>query len=118
MVTATLDDGLGQGLAVIERFASVIGMRLMPMGLLQPPEAVVETCRRHLPAYLGLTVLHFDSEDDLALIARDLPATTRIIAGGPVFAGDADFARRTGVHFAARNVAAFLRYMVDAAATC
>jgi methylmalonyl-CoA mutase cobalamin-binding subunit len=117
MATATLDDGLGQGLAVIERYASVIGMRLITLGLMQAPEAVVDACRRHRPDFLGLTVLQFDTEDDLKFIADHLPTKTRILAGGPVFSGDADFAQRTGIHYVARHVGDFLRFMLHTAAS-
>lgn len=115
MVTATLDDGLGQGLAVIETYAAAIGIRLISLGLMQSPEAVMDACRRHQPDFLGLTVLHSDTEDDLAAIAKRLPPITRIVAGGPAFNGDPDFAGRTGTHFAAKNVACFLRFMLDTA---
>ena len=113
MVTATLDDGLGQGLAVIEKYAAVIGMRLISLGLMQKPAAIVDACRRHQADYLGLTILQFDTEDDLKAIAKNLPRKTRIVAGGPVFTGDPDFADRTGTHHAAKNVADFLRFMLD-----
>ena len=113
MLTATVDDGLGQGLAVIERFAGAIGIQLIALGLLQSPEVIIAACRRHRPDYLGLTVLQFDSEDDLIQIARGLPSKTRIIAGGPVFTGEAGFAEQTGTHHTAKNVAAFLRFMID-----
>ena len=109
MVTATLDDGLGQGLAIIEKYAVAVGIRLIPLGLMQTPEAVIDACRRHQPDFLGLTILQFDTEDDLTCIANHLPRKTRIVAGGPVFAGDPDFAGRTGTHYAAKNVADFLR---------
>lgn len=115
MVTATLDDGLGQGLAVIEKFADVIGMRLVCLGLLQPATAVVDACRDEEPDFLGMTILQFDTEDELTTIAGQLPQKTRIVAGGPAFTGDPDFADRTGTRYAARNVAAFLRFMVDEA---
>ena len=114
MVTATLDDGLGQGVAVIEKFALAAGIRLISLGLMQTPEAIIDACQSHQPEYLGLTILQFDTEDDLIRIARNLPRKTRIVAGGPVFAGDPDFADRTGTHYAAKNVAYFLRYLLDA----
>jgi methylmalonyl-CoA mutase cobalamin-binding subunit len=114
MLTATLDDGLGQGLAVIEKMAAAIGMRLISLGLMQTPETIISACRRCQPDFLGLTILQFDTEDDLTFIADNLPGNTRIVAGGPVFAGDPDFAGRTGTHFAAKNAAAFLRFMLDA----
>lgn len=113
MVTVTIDDGLGQGIAVIERFAKAIGIRVISLGLLQTPATIIDACRQHRPNYLGLTILQFDSEAELSVIARNVPESTRIVAGGPVFSGDPDFARRTGTHFAAKNVAHFLRYMVD-----
>ena len=113
MGRVTIDDGLGQGLAVIEKYAIAIGIRLISIGLMQTPVAIVDACRHHQPEYLGLTVLQFDTEGDLTKIASHLPDKTRIVAGGPVFGGDADFASRTGTHYAAKNVAAFLRYMLD-----
>jgi len=116
MVTATLDDGLGQGLAIIEHFAVAIGMRLVSLGLMRTPEEIVNACRHEVPDFLGVTILQFDTEDDLAEISQQLPPHTRIIAGGPVFIGDPGFAARTGTHYAARNVADFLRFMVNAAA--
>lgn len=115
MVTATLDDGLGQGLAIIEKYAVVIGIRLISLGLMQAPGAVIHACRRHRPEFLGLTILQLDSEDDLTAIANNLPIETRIVAGGPVFKGDPDFAGRTGTHYAAKNVADFMRFMLDSA---
>jgi methylmalonyl-CoA mutase cobalamin-binding subunit len=115
MVTATLDDGLGQGLAVIEKYAGVIGMRLICLGLMQTPAAIIDACRRHQPEFLGLTILQFDTEADLRAIFEKLPCKTKIVAGGPVFAGDPDFAGRTGTHFAARNLTDFLRFMLDSA---
>jgi methylmalonyl-CoA mutase cobalamin-binding subunit len=114
MVTATVDDGLGQGLAVIEKYATAIGMRLISLGLMQTPEAIIAACHRYQPDYLGMTVLQFDSEDDLISIAAKLPSRTRIVAGGPVFSADPEFAERTGTHYAAKNVAAFLRFMLRA----
>ena len=114
MVTATLDDGLGQGLAVIEKYATTIGIRLVSLGLMQTPEAIIAACHRTQPDFLGMTVLQFDTEDDLIAIAAHLPPKTRIVAGGPVFSGDPEFAERTGTHYAARHVAYFLRFILDA----
>lgn len=114
MVTATLDDGLGKGLAIIEKYAVAVGIRLIPLGLMQTSEAVIDACHRLQPDYLGLTILQFDTEADLTCIANHLPRKTRIVAGGPVFAGDPDFAGRTGTHYAAKNVAHFLKFMLAA----
>ncbi|PIE66789.1 MAG: hypothetical protein CSA23_07290 [Deltaproteobacteria bacterium] len=115
ILTATLDDGIGQGLTVIEAFAAAIGMTVIPIGLMQTPDIVIDACRQHVPRFLGLTVLQFDTKDDLLSISKALPTATRIVAGGPVFSADPDFAGRTGIHFAARHVADFLRIMLATA---
>ncbi len=114
MVTATLDDGLGQGLAVIEKYAAVVGIRLVSLGLMQSPGAIIDACNRHQTDYLGLTILQLDTEADLTSIAKHIPRKTRIVAGGPVFTGDPGFSGRTGTHYAAKNVAHFLQFMLDA----
>lgn len=115
MLTATLDDGLGQGLSVIEHFAAAIGLRPFRLGLMQAPEVIIDACRQHQPDFLGLTILHFDTEEELREITNNVPPQTRIVAGGPVFTGDPEFAERTGTHFAARNVADFLLFMLTSA---
>ncbi|MDL2268416.1 hypothetical protein LJC41_00340 [Desulfosarcina sp. OttesenSCG-928-G17] len=115
MVTATLDDGLGQGLSIIEKFAEAIGVRIIRQGLMQSAGAVMDACRCHQPDYLGMTVLQFDTEEELADISRALPEKTRIVAGGPVFNADPEFAGRAGVHYSARNVADFLLFMLETA---
>ena len=112
LTTATIDDGLGQGLAVIEAFAKAIGMEIIRLGLMKQPEEIIVECRRHPPDFLGLTILQFDTEEDLRFISQNLPKQTRIVAGGPVFKSDPDFARRTGTHYAAKNVPDFLQFML------
>jgi methylmalonyl-CoA mutase cobalamin-binding subunit len=113
MVTATVDDGFGHGLDIIHRFADAAGMRVAFLGLLQAPRTVVDACRQRRPALLGMTVLQFDSEDAVRHIADHLPPYTRLVAGGPLFAADPDFARRAGIHFAAATAADFLNYLMD-----
>jgi methylmalonyl-CoA mutase cobalamin-binding subunit len=112
MITATLDDGIGQGLEIIEQFAEAIGMRLIRLGLLQTPVTILHACQRHQPDFLGMTVLQFDTEADLHRIAKQVPQRTRIVAGGPVFSADRGFQERTGTDYAASNVADFLRFML------
>ena len=113
MITATLDDGLGQGLAIIEAYAEAVGIQVHHLGLLLSPQAVVDACHRNPPALVGLTVLQFDTEEDLKFIVDHLPSPSTIVAGGPVFSGDPSFACRTGTHQVARNVADFLRLMLE-----
>ena len=113
MMTATLDDGLGQGLEVIRMFSEVAGLEIIELGLLVTPENIITACQKHTPDLLGLTVLQFDSEEDILMISRNLPSKTKIIAGGPVFTADPEFALRAGVHFAAKNVAYFIRFLLQ-----
>jgi methylmalonyl-CoA mutase cobalamin-binding subunit len=111
MVTATIDDGLGQGLNIIHRYAAVLGLKIHPLGLMQPPEKIIEACLHHRPRFLGMTVLQLDSDDDIARISRQLPPETTLIAGGPVFKFDTDMAARCGIHFVAANVACFIDFI-------
>jgi hypothetical protein len=63
LATATLDDGVGQGLAIIVRYAEVVGLDVLRIGLLQQPQTIIDTCRQRQPAFLGLTVLHLIGGD-------------------------------------------------------
>ena len=113
MITATLDDGLGHGLEVIRMFSEAAGLDIIELGLLVTPEKIITACKKNKPDLLGLTVLQFDSEENILMISRNLPSKTKIIAGGPVFTADRGFARRTGIHFAAKNVAYFIRFLLQ-----
>jgi methylmalonyl-CoA mutase cobalamin-binding subunit len=112
MITATLDDGLGHGLEVIRMFSKAAGLDIMDLGLLVTPKNIISACKKNKPDFLGLTVLQFDSEEHILMISRNLPSKTKIIAGGPVFTADQGFARRAGIHFAAKNVAYFIRFLL------
>ena len=111
MVTATIDDGWGHGLEVIEKLAQAAGVKIHSLGLLQSPESIVNACLELSPRLLGLTVLQLDSDDWVADIVRGLPASTLLVAGGPAFKYDEDFARRTGTHVVVKNGAAFLGFL-------
>jgi methylmalonyl-CoA mutase cobalamin-binding subunit len=113
MLTATLDDALGQGLAVIHRFADAVGLRRHHLGLALSPEVVIDACRAQRPSLLGMTVLQFDTQTDLACIRRRIPAGTRMVCGGPIFKADAHLAARCGIDFVAAHAGAFLDYLLD-----
>ena len=112
MLTATLDDGLGHGLEVIRMFSEIAGLATIELGLLVTPEKIISACKINKPDLFGLTVLQFDSEENILMISGNLPSKTKIIAGGPVFAADRGFARRTGIHFVAKNAAYFIQYLL------
>ena len=113
MITATLDDGLGQGLEVIRMFSETAGLEIIELGLLVTPDKIIAACKKNNPDFLGLTVLQFDSEENILMISKNLPSKTKIIAGGPVFTADPEFAQRTGIHFVAKNVADFIRFLLQ-----
>ncbi len=113
MVTATLDDGIGQGIEIINLYADVAGFELHFLGVLQSPDAILEACRQYRPAILGLTILQLDSDEDLARIGRHLPPDTALVAGGPVFQYDPELAQRGGVTYAAPNLAGFIDFLLD-----
>ena len=112
IVTATLDDGWGHGLQLIHLWAKAVGLKVQALGLLVTPEVVIRKCLQLHPDFLGMTVLQFDTEDDLILITRNLPSKTRVIAGGPVFSADPQLAGRIGIHFVAKHAADFLSFML------
>jgi methylmalonyl-CoA mutase cobalamin-binding subunit len=111
--TATLDDAWGHGLELIGAYAKVLGMKVVPLGLEKTAREIMDACWKIQPDYLGMTILQFDSENDLCEIGKNLPAKTRLIAGGPVFKSDLDMARQARVHFMAKNVAEFIRFMMS-----
>jgi hypothetical protein len=113
LITATLDDGMGHGLALIEQFAAVMGASVNRLGLLQLPETIIAACIEAKPDFLGLTVLQLDSDDALAMVGRNLFPGTRLIAGGPAFQYDRDMAQRCAVDHVAKNVAYFMDFLMN-----
>jgi hypothetical protein len=112
MLTATLDDAIGQGLQTIHGYADVLGIQVTALGLLQKPESILAAVRRRVPDFLGLTILQLDSDSDLCRVGHRLSHKTRLIAGGPVFRFDPEMADRCKVDYVARDVAGFIDYML------
>jgi hypothetical protein len=108
LVTATVDDGWGYGVEIINRYAQAMGLRTHFLGLLQAPETIVDYCQLQAPEWLGLTVLQFDSEEILEWISSRLPDQTRLVLGGPLFKVDPELAGRIGAACVARNIADFV----------
>ncbi len=80
--------------------------------MLQTPEKIVSECQKHLPDFLGLTILQLDTDTLVEEISAQLPSETRIVAGGPVFRFDPEFAERTGIHMVAKNAISFLEFLL------
>ncbi len=70
---ATIDDGWGHGLEVIEAAARAAGARTVRLGLLCSAESILAPCAQKPPHILGLTILHGDSEPVVREIVRGLP---------------------------------------------
>ncbi|MFO8049145.1 MAG: hypothetical protein R6U29_08955 [Desulfosudaceae bacterium] len=86
MVTATMDDGWGAGLESVRLYAEIAGVEVIHLGLLLEPEAILAGCLRRRPDLLGLTVLHFETEEILTChIMPAVPPDTVAIVGGPIF---------------------------------
>ncbi|MEW6077368.1 MAG: hypothetical protein AB1724_06135 [Thermodesulfobacteriota bacterium] len=114
LMTATLDDGIGQGLALIHCFAELAGLTILPLGLMRPPETIVAECRRQRPDILGLTVLRDDAEEVLCdLIIPQVPDTVRVIAGGPVFNMMTAGALADKPYRVLNRISLFLAYLLD-----
>ncbi len=112
MLTATIDDGWGHGLQLIHLWAKAIGLKLHSLGILKTAREIINKCRQLQPEILGMTVLQFDTEDDLILISRNLPSKTFFIAGGPIFSADPELASRSGIDYVASSAADFLKIML------
>lgn len=109
LYVATIDDGWGHGLDVIEAAGRAAGAHTTRLGLLCSADRILEACAHQPPHILGLTVLHGDSEPVVREIVRGLSSPVRIWAGGPVFTWDPDFAQRTGIHEVVGDVGVFLQ---------
>ncbi len=85
LVTATLDDSIGQGLKMIHLFSEVAGVAVRPLGLMQSSEHIITACHNYRPDMLGLTVLQLDTVEMLDHIAENIPDETHVLVGGPAF---------------------------------
>jgi len=85
MLTATIDDAIGQGLRIIHLFSRLAGIDIREQGLMRSPETIVEQCCIQKPDLLGMTILQFLSEEVLCDIVDSIPSRIRVIVGGPIF---------------------------------
>jgi len=114
LATATLDDGMGMGLDLIELYAAVAGMRVERLDLLMEADDLVAACRKRPPDFLGLTVLREDAMDLLdTVIGPAMPHATTILAGGPVFRLLPLSERKEKPYVILPDLAAFVRYVLS-----
>ncbi len=112
MLTATIDDGLGMGIELISLYAKVAGIDVIKLGIMLSAEEIIDGCNRYKPDYLGLTVLQFDTQDDLIKISKNIDKNIKIIAGGPVFNLNTNFIKESGIDYVAKNAPDFLRLII------
>ena len=112
MVTATLDDAVGQGLAIIHLFSRLAGVNVRPLGLMQTPEKIIDACRQSLPDILGMTLLQFHSEETLVEIIENLPSQTRVIVGGPIFKSFSQAELDTKDYLVLNDIRLFLDFLL------
>ena len=113
MITATLDDGIGQGIDLIHRYARAAGMQVRFLGRMPSKEMIVAECTLQRPRLLGVTLLQVDSEEMLRWIGEQIPDRTLLIGGGAAFSTDDELAARCGVDFVAGDVSGFLRFLLE-----
>lgn len=117
MVGATLDDAWGMGLELILKFAKVLGMETRLLGLFLSWTEVADQCRQLRPDFLGMTVLQFDTEDDLIALRQHLPEKTRLIVGGPIFRTDTGIQDRASIDYICQDLPDFIQLMLRLSTT-
>lgn len=114
MITATLDDFVGQGIETIECFAKFAGIDVTPLGVMQPPEKIVEQCNQQRPTFLGLTVLRTFVFEDLIYIGHNIPSSTLlIVGGGPCLQSEPEIATQANLHLVAKDVKDFIEFLLN-----
>ncbi len=114
MITATLDDFVGQGIETIEFFAKFAGMEVTSLGVMQPAETIVEKCSEQRPTLLGLTVLRTFAFEDLIYIGQNIPSSTLlIVGGGPCLQSEPEIATQANLHLVAKDVKDFIEFMLN-----
>jgi len=85
MMTATIDDAIGQGLKMIHLFSCLAGIDIISLGLMQSKETIIERCQKQHADFLGMTILQFDTESVLNTIIPKIPEKMCVLVGGPIF---------------------------------
>ena len=113
MITATLDDAIGQGLQIIHLFSRLAGVNVQSMGLMQPPDKIIDFCRKSSPDILGMTLLQFHSEEILCDIVASLPPQTTTIVGGPIFKSFSRKELNNKDYLVLNDIHLFLEFLLD-----
>ena len=113
MITATLEDGVGQGLKMIHLFSQVAGIEIVPLGLMQKEEAIINACIKQAPDFLGMTILQFNSEELLTHIIDHISKETKVVVGGPIFKmmDEEDLSKKR--YIVLNTVSAYLDFLIN-----
>jgi methylmalonyl-CoA mutase cobalamin-binding subunit len=112
MITATIDDGIGQGLKMIHLFSRVAGISLIQLGLLQSMDTIINVCKKEQPRFLGLTILQFDTEEILNDLISQIPDTIQVLVGGPIFNKIPESALENKKYIPFNNVCDYLNFLL------
>lgn len=105
ILTATLDDGWGVGLETIHAACEALGIKYVFLGLMVPPELIIQKCAEIQPDMVGLTILHEPSLELLKELDQALPKALPLLVGGLKIEGGEFSARLRPV----RNVLDFVK---------
>jgi len=112
MITATMDDGIGQGLKMIHLFSRVAGVELFQLGLMQSMETIIDACKNQHPHFLGMTILQFDTEEILNAIISKIPINIQILVGGPIFKKISESTLQNKKYIPFDNVCDYLNFLL------
>lgn len=113
LLTATMDDGIGQGLQIVERYARLVGMRVQALGLNCSVNEIVMASQKASPQMIGLTVLQWDTLEEITALRRVLPETVALVIGGPIFRRHPLVALKSGVDAVAGGIGEFVEYLLN-----
>jgi methylmalonyl-CoA mutase cobalamin-binding subunit len=113
MITATMDDGIGQGLKLIHLFSRIAGLEIVPLGLMQSRETIINECNKQCPEFLGMTILQFETEEILNTIIPQFPEKMIVLAGGPIFKMIPDDDIQNKKYFSFHHISEYLTFLLN-----
>jgi len=112
MITATMDDSLGQGLKMIHLFSRIAGIDIMPLGLMLSEETIIDACNNQFPDFLGMTILQYDTEKVLNSMIQKFPDKMNILVGGPIFKAIPRNELQNKKYISFNNVSNYLEFLL------
>jgi methylmalonyl-CoA mutase cobalamin-binding subunit len=113
IITATMDDGMGQGLKMIHLFSRVAGLEIVHLGLMQSPKKIINECQKQNPDFLGMTILQFETEELLKTIIPQIPKQMQVLVGGPIFNTMPDNALQNKKYHSFNHISEYLHFLCN-----